>query len=48
LYYSAQDGRGAPLSGLAVNVTSNFFLIGLSAVEADLQRMRDRLGTGQF
>jgi len=30
--------RGAPLTGLAVKVTSGFFLIGLSAVEVDMQR----------
>ncbi len=38
LMKEAEQLRGAPLSGLAVKVTSNFFLIGLSAVEADLQR----------
>ena len=30
--------RGVPLAGLAVKVTNGFFLIGLSAVEADMQR----------
>ena len=30
--------RGAPLAGLAVKVTSGFFLVGLSAVEGDMQR----------
>jgi hypothetical protein len=34
----AEQARGAPLSGLAVKVTNNFFLVGLSAVETDLQR----------
>ena len=38
LMKEAEQLRGAPLSGLAVKVTNNFFLIGLSAVEADLQR----------
>ena len=38
LMKEAEQMRGAPLSGLAVKVTNNFFLIGLSAVEADLQR----------
>ena len=27
-----------PLAGLAVKVTTNFFLIGLSSVDADMQR----------
>ena len=30
--------RGTPLAGLTVKVTNGFFLIGLSAVEADQQR----------
>jgi hypothetical protein len=30
--------RGAPLAGVAVKVTSTFFMVGLSAVEADVQR----------
>jgi hypothetical protein len=34
----AEQTRGVPLAGLAVKVTSNFFLIGLSAVESDVQR----------
>jgi hypothetical protein len=38
LMKEAEQMRGAPLAGLAVKVTNNFFLIGLSAVEADLQR----------
>jgi hypothetical protein len=38
LMKEAEQARGAPLSGLAVKVTNNFFLIGLSAVEADQQR----------
>jgi hypothetical protein len=38
LMKGSEQMRGAPLSGLAVKVTNNFFLIGLSAVEADLQR----------
>jgi hypothetical protein len=38
LMKEAEQARGAPLSGLAVKVTNNFFLIGLSAVETDLQR----------
>jgi hypothetical protein len=38
LMKESEQQRGAPLSGLAVKVTNNFFLIGLSAVDADLQR----------
>jgi hypothetical protein len=30
--------RGVPLNGVAVKVTNNFFLIGLSSVRADMQR----------
>ncbi len=33
-----EQARGAPLAGLAVKVTNGYFLIGLSAVDADLQR----------
>src|SRR5262245_23480919 len=33
-----EQARGVPLVGLAVKVTNNYFLIGLSAVEADQQR----------
>jgi hypothetical protein len=38
LMKQAEATRGAPLAGLAVKVTSGFFLVGLSAVEADMQR----------
>ena len=38
LMKQAEQTRGAPLAGLAVKVTSGFFLVGLSAVEADLTR----------
>ena len=34
----AEQTRGVPLAGLAVKVTNGFFLIGLSAVEADRER----------
>ncbi len=34
----AEQARGTPLAGLAVKVTNGFFLIGLSAVDADVQR----------
>ena len=38
LMKQAEQTRGVPLAGLAVKVTPGFFLIGLSAVEADMQR----------
>jgi hypothetical protein len=38
LMKQAEQTRGAPLAGLAVKVTSGFFLVGLSAVEGDQQR----------
>jgi hypothetical protein len=38
LMKQAEQTRGVPLAGLAVKVTSGFFLIGLSAVESDFQR----------
>jgi hypothetical protein len=34
----AEQSRGTPLSGLAVKVTTGFFLIGLSSTEADRER----------
>jgi hypothetical protein len=33
-----EGARGVPLAGLAVKVTNGYFLIGLSAVEVDVQR----------
>jgi hypothetical protein len=38
LMKQAEQARGTPLSGLAVKVTSGFFLLGLSAVETEAQR----------
>ena len=38
LMKQAEQARGTPLSGLAVKVTNGFFLIGLSAVDTDVQR----------
>ena len=38
LMKQAEQTRGVPLAGLAVKVTNNFFLIGLSSVDADMQR----------
>jgi hypothetical protein len=38
LMKQAEQTRGSPLGGAAAKVTSNFFLIGLSAVETDMQR----------
>ena len=34
----SEQARGVPLAGLAVKVTNGYFLIGLSAVEIDVQR----------
>jgi hypothetical protein len=34
----SEQARGVPLAGLAVKVTNGYFLIGLSAVDIDLQR----------
>lgn len=33
-----EQARGVPLAGLAVKVTNGYFLVGLSAVDVDLQR----------
>jgi hypothetical protein len=38
LMKQSESTRGVPLAGLAVKVTNNFFLIGLSSVEADRAR----------
>jgi len=38
LMKQTEQARGTPLAGLAVKVTTGFFLIGLSAVEAEQQR----------
>ncbi len=38
LMKQAESTRGVPLAGLAVKVTTNFFLIGLSSVDAEMQR----------
>jgi len=38
LMKQTEEARGTPLSGLAVKVTKGFFLIGLSAVDTDVQR----------
>ena len=38
LMKQAEQTRGSPLGGAAVKVTSNYFLVGLSAVETDMQR----------
>jgi hypothetical protein len=38
LMKQAEQTRGTPLAGLAVKVTPGYFLIGLSALEADMQR----------
>jgi hypothetical protein len=38
LMKQSEQTRGTPLAGLAVKVTNNFFLVGLSAVATDMQR----------
>jgi hypothetical protein len=38
LMKASEQTRGVPLAGLAVKVTNGFFLIGLSAVDADRER----------
>ena len=38
LMKEAEQTRGVPLAGIAVKVTDNVFLIGLSSVESDVQR----------
>jgi len=38
LMKSGEQTRGTPLAGLAVKVTAGYFLIGLSATDAELQR----------
>jgi hypothetical protein len=38
LMKQGETTRGVPLNGVAVKVTANFFLIGLSSIEADMQR----------
>jgi hypothetical protein len=38
LMKESEQARGVPLAGLAVKVTNGFFLVGLSAVDADVQR----------
>ncbi len=37
LMKQSEQARGTPLAGLAVKVTNGFFLVGLSAVETDVQ-----------
>jgi hypothetical protein len=38
LLKDSENTRGVPLAGLAVKITDNAFLIGLSEVAADMQR----------
>ena len=38
LMKDSEEVRGMPLAGLAVKVTNGFFLIGLNAADADMQR----------
>jgi hypothetical protein len=43
LMEQAEQSRGVPLTGLRVKVTNGYFLIGLSAVDVDLQRNLEML-----
>jgi hypothetical protein len=43
LMKQAEQTRGAPLAGLAVKVTSGFFLVGLSSGESDIPRNMELL-----
>jgi hypothetical protein len=43
LMKDSEQARGVPLAGLAVKVTNGFFLIGLSAVDTDVQRNMELL-----
>jgi hypothetical protein len=43
LMKSDEAGRGAPLAGLAVKVTNNYFLVGLSALDTDVQHNLEML-----
>jgi hypothetical protein len=38
LMKQGETTRGVPLNGVAVKATTNLFLIGLSSVDADMQR----------
>ena len=38
LMKQAENARGVPLAGLSVKVTTNFFMVGLSSVDADRAR----------
>ncbi|HYW59545.1 MAG TPA: hypothetical protein VE909_03400, partial [Xanthobacteraceae bacterium] len=38
LMKESEQTRGVPLAGLAVKVTDGYFLIGLSAVDSEMQR----------
>ena len=38
LMKQAENARGVPLAGLAVKVTTNFFMVGLSSVDVDRAR----------
>ena len=38
LVRQGQTARGVPLNGVAINTATNFFLIGLSSIDVDMQR----------
>jgi hypothetical protein len=44
----SEQARGQPLAGLAVKVMSGYFLIGLSAAEAEMQRNMGLLKNGEW
>jgi len=48
LMKESEQARGKPLAGLAVKVSNGFFLIGLSAVDADRQRNLQMLKDQQW
>ena len=48
LMKQAEQTRGLPLTGLAVKMTTGFFLIGLSSAEADVQRNIQLLKEGAW
>jgi hypothetical protein len=45
LMKQTEDARGVPLAGIAVKVTNGYFLVGLSAVDGDVQRNLELLKT---
>jgi hypothetical protein len=48
LMKASLNERGAPIAGLSVKVTPGYFMIGLSAVKADVESNRRRLTSGEW